>query len=179
MPDSSTVALVSVVVAGVTAIAAPALTGGIEGRREARRAERERRSADLLDLRDLLDEMAVALEEARLGVRRIRRIIGGFDEWTEELAREELLRFIGAGRDVTRLRARIMVRLGATHEVAEESGAAVATLRRLALMLEDALDPARSNLDIALIDELEQRFVAACDAYLDAAMAVVGSDFDP
>jgi hypothetical protein len=61
VPDASTVAIVSVVVSGTTAIVVPLVTGGLESRREERRFERERVTKDFDELRDFLDEMTQKL----------------------------------------------------------------------------------------------------------------------
>lgn len=61
MADSTAIAIVSVLVAGFTAIATPLITGFTEGKREARRFRLERQEKDFEELRKLLDEAGEVL----------------------------------------------------------------------------------------------------------------------
>jgi hypothetical protein len=64
MADPSTVALVSVIVAGTTALATPLSNAWYDSRKEARRFEREMFTRDVAELRTLLDGAASAFDEA-------------------------------------------------------------------------------------------------------------------
>jgi hypothetical protein len=176
MPGTNTVALVSVVVAGTSAVVAPGLAGLLDLRRERWRTRRDRKVGDLVDLRVLLDEMAVAFEEARLAVRRIRRLLGGNDPGGATAVRAAWEGFASEGQRITRLRARTMVRLGAEHAVVVRSDAAVRAMRQLSNCFERSIDRSPTAVPWTRLDELEQQLIDASDAYVDAAVDVVGSE---
>jgi hypothetical protein len=137
--DATTVALVSVVVTGATAIAAPVVTGGLEARREQRRFARERITKDFDDLRTLLDDIGTKLytythahtelEQAYgLPLPEVERIYGPPlpDEDEEEFrARVKAARTNLRAEAETRktkmyhLRTRLEIRLGREHPVAK------------------------------------------------------------
>src|SRR3954451_8405405 len=64
MADSTTIAVVSVSVAGITALATPPLTAWFDERKESRRFGRERLIRDVTELRALLDDALIAISEA-------------------------------------------------------------------------------------------------------------------
>src|SRR6476619_995229 len=94
MTDSTAIAIVSVSVSGLTALASPVIAARMEGSRDGRRAARERNNLDLDELRTLLDQAAVSAEAARIGSQRLSRLCQGLDSGGQEamlVVRSELI----------------------------------------------------------------------------------------
>jgi hypothetical protein len=108
--DATTVALVSVVVTGTTAIAVPVVNGVVESRREQRRFEHERITKDFDDLRDLLDEMTA---KVYAHLRELSFYVDPSRKDEAALAAEDRL------KELHQLVSRLQIRLGRAHPVTE------------------------------------------------------------
>jgi hypothetical protein len=173
VPDATTVALVSVVVTGATAITTPLVTGGLESRREQRRFERERITKDFDEIRDLLDKIGVkiythTLEQVALeddhsdpSLSPSPGAVGEADARREELYH---------------LNTRLVIRLGREHPVTKAFGRCLRaiddTLGRM-----KALAVAQEGFEV-LADNQQQRWGSywkAYEGYTDAAQQLVGA----
>jgi hypothetical protein len=116
MVDSTAIAIVSVLVAGVTAIAAPALSAWFDARREARRFRDEMRARDVSALRELLDDAAVAFDLAFASRAALTKT------WMLEplAASTDLIEEVQEQRNRTVvLKARLATRLGRRHPITQ------------------------------------------------------------
>jgi hypothetical protein len=123
--DSTAIAIVSVSVAGITALAAPVLTTWLEERRETRRFRRERRMRDIAELRALLDDALVAFDEVFASRAELtkRWMLRPLAECTP------LIQDVQAKRNRTvALKARLETRLGRPHPVTKAYDEAIERL---------------------------------------------------
>ena len=163
MADPNTIALVSVVVTGCTAVFAPVVAAWRDGAREKRRFRHERTISDLTELRTLLDETAARLGEviAVLDVRDGIQPEQRFALLVEH--RRLLLRDLG----------RIAVRLGSDDPALLVAEDATTSVERLVRLLSPHDDDASDPFE-AIVEAYEDLDRAREDFY-DAAERVVGA----
>lgn len=163
MPDGNTIALVSVIATGTTAVLVPILVGWTDARRERRRLRHEREITDVSELRALLDETATKLGDvlARLSV-------------TSETSLDEMHRkLLEDWAELLRLSGRVAVRIGSDHPAYHACESATTEVERLAHLL----DPGReepSDLQDRITESYES-FDHAREDFYDAAQRVIGS----
>ena len=171
MADANTIALVSVVVTGTTAIVAPAVSAWGQRRTEHRRRVSDREDRDIAELRALLDEIAAALSDvlwqlSSVGKERDEdRFQELFDHW----------------RHLLRLAGRLAMRLGSDHPAVLDCETA-ATYSRFVVMFDPhdsplthrVLDAETASLE-ALIVESYEEFDAAREDFYESCALLVGS----
>lgn len=165
IPDSNTIALVSVIVTGSAAVVTPSLVAWRDSTIEKRRFMNERTTSDLAELRAIFDETAMRLGDV-ISALDVTGPLGHEDRFLLLLEhRQELLRDLG----------RIAVRLGS------DDGALLAAedaLNSLELLL-PLLDPASQETGVTQsIVSAYERFDQAREEFYDAAQRRVGSTIE-
>lgn len=158
-PDANTIALVSVILTGSTAVLAPAFTGW----RDRRRYVHEREASDVAELRSLLDEAAGVLGDV-LDALSIDSGATAEDRF-RQLTRDRASLF--------RLSGRIAMRLGSHHPVFHACESATTAVEQLVRLLDDAT-PEGPGLQEQILARYES-FDSARDDFFDAAERVIGA----
>lgn len=119
------VALVSVVVAGTTSIAAPIIAGRNQRRSDAARFKHERALKDTDELRQMIDEIAVAIPETtqEQGTLRSKHNTSGSTDANDYAA--EVGAFTDARQNLIFMHTRLILRLGREHAVTIACGEAI------------------------------------------------------
>jgi hypothetical protein len=174
--DATTVALVSVVVTGTTAIAVPLVNGVLESQREQREFAHERIKEDFDDLHDLLNDLTVKLYTRILGQIKLEELYSDPRRTPEADLRTE------AGeqmKELLQLSPRLFIRLGREHPVTEAFAACVGSVGQ-ALDRMDATWAAPEALE-DLADGLGERIPslwAAYHRYTDSVLQLIGARLD-
>jgi len=122
IPDTTAIAIVSVVTAGV---ARPAITGYVQGKLQERRHQQDRELADVGELRRAFSEAVAHLDATELAMGQLRRkfIEKGATDWEAFLP--TMNAFSEANQGLNNDRGRLTILLGADHPAAEHLLAAI------------------------------------------------------
>jgi hypothetical protein len=141
---------------------------------DARRADRERSDREVEELRALLDEAALVLDEARVAMRHVERLLQDKDQ-DQEQVRDA---YAHQRRAIRRVRARLSIRLGINSDVTIAFDAAVDVLDRMHRSVNIAVvftdEKTRADSAKRLI-ELRPRYKPAVDRYVEAAREIAGT----
>jgi hypothetical protein len=125
MADSNTIAILGISVAGATAILAPSITSWLEGRREERRIAHEadqnaKRFAFEREVRDT-DKLRALMDEALVALNNLNAVfVGALETYLSDDQSVWKARFSDyheAADEAARVKARLMIRLGAVSDV--------------------------------------------------------------
>ncbi|HET6506756.1 MAG TPA: hypothetical protein VFG42_08200 [Baekduia sp.] len=186
MPDSNTIALVSVVGATATAIAVPLINGAFAARADRRKFEHERHEKDLDERRALLDDCAHALTTY---IEATRDLLGRYVFSHPANAEARDLDFYMAAIDANiaakahayALNRRLVIRLGRHSDVVVAYGNVLKLLDEattdIATRITErtANKPDRRDDLVVAQDSMNASWYEAHERYLDAATKSVGS----
>jgi hypothetical protein len=179
--DATAIALVSVVVTGVTAIAVPFISAKAGQVKEEQHFRHERLIRDFDELRTLLDEVAESIARYIEAVGALESSHSTARSTDVDQFGEQMLRFREVRETMLQFKARLVIRLGRMHGVVAAfqhafgliDGAGMEVLAMITLE-----QPASPDA-LQLRPPERRKWFAAYEQYLDAASDLVGSPIEP
>lgn len=179
-PDAETIALVSVVVTGVTAVGVPVVNAVAAAKADARRYRHEREARDLDELRDLLDDAALSISGYIATAIALESAHGTVSDREPPLLPHAEAR-LNAMRDAASqshtLNRRLVIRLGREHRAVTALGLCLKRLDEAmgAVSTDLALDVPREKEDPVVLVARRMSWHEAHEHFLDVACELVGS----
>lgn len=177
MDGPTIVAVIAVVVAGATSVAAPIIAARGQRRSDAARFAHERAMKDVDEIRELLDQIIAAIPQTikRQGALRSKHNTSGSTDGRVYM--DEVAAFTQAREDLIQLDARLLLRLGHEHpvrtalattiEIISSAGNDVLTLTTLDQPRPDDWQ-ARSQHERQQMLDANQRFLESASSFVSA-----------